>query len=437
MKKMYDFLIIGGGASALFFLQVFKKYTAHLDASQKLSFLLVEAKEQLGKKILATGNGRCNILPAEVHEDYFQVSEKEAKAKEKLKALLNAVDYQDICKIFTEKSMVFLQEEDRLYPRSMQAASVLSLLASDLPADILLQTEVYQVKKDKNGFEVYLRPHVSGKTKVTVDFSQDIPSSVRAKKVIFAGGGLASLACHTSLLEEVCPFVRKEDLTERSPALAPIECKGIFKSLSGQRWRGKLSLKQNQKILASEQGEILFTDYGLSGIASMNLSLFLTEKEKAYELVLDLLPEYTLEELEKLLETVFQQEATEEAWLRIFSPKLFQALYLSFTKEDKVPSAVEMVKKLKKQSHAFAKHCKEWSFSVKQVRPYAYAQITKGGLKLSSLKKGISLAYAFCENFYVLGEALDVQARCGGNNLYFAWLSAYLLAKELFGGQTK
>lgn len=433
IKSKYDIVLIGGGASALFFLQVLKKYFPH--PQQRPTCLLIEAKEQLGKKILATGNGRCNLLPLQMMEQNFFVSEKHPKALKKLKNLLQGLEKQELRKFFAEQGLLFLEEEDRLYPRSMQAASVLSFLSSDLPADILLNTEVVQVSKQQKGFELTLK-HVFSKKNKEIDYAMPVSQNLLAKTVIFAGGGLASLACHTSKVEDLCAFIDEKDISPRSAALTPLECKRVFKTLSGQRWRGTLSLYEKDTCLSQETGEILFTDYGVSGISAMNLSMYVEENNKSpHYLQIDLFPEYSLKELFKILENLFKIDA-EEAWLRVFSPKLFQSLYCSFFNVPQLPSPEVLFEHLKKNLFAFSKFCKQWNFEVKQVRPYPYAQITKGGLKLSALKEGVSLALEAIEDFYVIGEALDVQARCGGNNLYFAFLSAYLLANELFGGKT-
>lgn len=412
--KQYDYVIVGGGASALFFLQVFLENKSHFP-----KILLIEAKDQLGKKILATGNGRCNVLPAPLNEACFYTSEK---SLEKLQALFEKVSYEEIYQFFQKRALMFLKEENRLYPRSMQAQSVLFSLIQELSVETLLGTEVVRVNKEKN-FCLFLK---KGEEALQVE----------AKNIIFAIGGLASQACFTSKIEEICSFVSSKDIAPRNPALVPIECKDVFKSLSGLRWRGKLSLKKENVSLASEEGEILFTDYGFSGIPALNLSLFVPPKEEKQRhfLSVDLFPEHSEEALLMAWEKIFSKKEAEALWLSVFPQKLFTALLKTLHQKHKknFESYQEATQKfLFEHARSFVQLCKNFSFEIKEPRAYAYAQITKGGVKLSSLKKGASLAYASEPNCYFLGECLDVQALCGGNNLYFAWLSAYALAKEL------
>lgn len=478
----YDIVVVGAGASGLFFRKHFSELIKLSSPKKKLHCLFVDANEVLGKKLLVTGNGRCNLLPSQLESHAFYSSSKEI-LEEHLKS-----PYLEILKlVFQNWGLYLWKEENRFYPRSLQAQTVQTCLTQvhlEENAPIkwtvfssTLCTKFYFQKEEKH-YKVYLK-----------NLENEEVFSVQAEHLILATGGLAGQNTQLSSLEHL---LLKADLglenkafIPLSPALCPLEMKSPLRHLQGQRVKARIHLiytvkdfndkkcrkiftKKGQTCSVEESGELLFTDYGLSGVMIMNISRFFARKterpEEIIDLALDFLEEFTEEDLEHLLRIGtgiqgllpakllyhFMRLLDEEDLLPKKYSRKNQENTLEIVKKQNSKKKVKDEKKAKISPSPydlqFFSHighedkliqkvislCKHYSLQPSSIhsRDFSYAQISRGGLCLNMLNKDFSLRAH--ENLFVVGEALDVDAICGGNNLYWAFHSAQLAAEKLF-----
>jgi len=364
----YDLIIIGAGASGL---------AAAITAAQAGSRVLVlERMPRAGKKILATGNGRCNIsnrhaATHDYHNKHFAAPALQAFGAAECEAFFHALGLA-----------LWEDTEGRLYPRSNTAASVLDALrfgAQRAGVEIVCDEHAAQVVRTSDGFAVNGKWH--------------------AQRVIIATGGCAAPA-HGS---DGSGFALLQSLGHAivppKPALVQLRCKSpVLPSLKGLRVRAAAKLTLHGEVLRATQGEILFTDDGLSGIAAMELS---RDVQPGCLVELDLLPDYSHEQLDALLA---QWQAIAELPLAGLLPK-------------RVAEAVAKSGQSPKKN----------AFPVVGTREFAHAQVTAGGADVREFDPH-TLQSRLVPGLFACGEVLDVHGGCGGFNLHWAWASGQLAA---------
>ena len=358
-------IIIGAGASGL---------AAAIALKQSVpdeKIIILERLSSAGKKILATGNGRCNLTNK--YADGFEITKR-----------------------FFEGIGLLLREEEqgRIYPYSLKAQTVLDTLleaCNKLDIDIVTDCAVTEIGKD-------LTVHSSG-------------GSFTADSVIVAAGGkaqknLGSDGSGYALLKKL-----GHSVTALSPALVQLTSSSKYpRTIKGTRTRCNIKIELNGEIKAEEYGEILFTDYGLSGIATMDLSHIVSENFAKDEpgkciAVLDLAPEINEAELKAHVEKFGHLRG-------IFGSALSDIL----------------LKQSQGNPETAAKIAKSWRLIITGTKGFDFAQITSGGIPLSEVN-GFESKYV--KNLYICGELLDKQFPCGGYNLDFAWTSGIAAAKKI------
>jgi len=364
-NNFFDVAVIGGGAAGL------AAAITYARRERSGSLVLIEANEVLGKKLLATGNGRCNI--SNLSADGY------AKTKR-----------------FFESVGVLLRVEDggRAYPMSGQALSVRNALVLALEREqvqTLLGARVSKVTKGEKEF--------------TLDFADG--TEIKAKKLIIAAGGKAGpqFGC----LGDGYAFARAlgHGVESIRPALVPLvyteKERDRLAGLKGVRIRSQAELFIDNKRAAASSGELQFTEYGLSGIMIFDLSTMMPksiiEGKPSTEVVLDFVPGEEKTSLERLI------QENEGLWLEgVVGKKLSDLL---------VSEAGGNVSRI-------AALAKEFPVTVEGTKGWKEAQVTHGGVRLSDVNEetGESL---LCEGLYFAGEILDPVFICGGFNLNFAW----------------
>lgn len=327
------------------------------------------------KKLYATGNGRCNITNK------------------------NAPCFETTQHFFSSIGLVMRESGDgRMYPHSNQAASVVDTLVSScekLGIEIICDCETKRLEKIGNAFNVFTNKGV---------FTSDV--------LVLATGGMAQSALGSdgsgyALAKAFC-----HSTTPLSPALVQLKSPNkSCRALKGIRAKCNVKIEINGEICGEEFGEVLFTDYGLSGIVIMDLSQFISDEklkngEERCTAVIDFVPEMSEEEL-------------------ISHYKKFE------TFEGILPSKLCAV--LNRQADGdgekMAKYIKNWRLIISGTKGYDYAQITKGGVENSELdENGKS---RLCDNLYIIGELTDNQFQCGGFNLDFAFSSGVKAADKI------
>ena len=401
---MAHILVLGGGAAGL---------AAALAAAQtnpSARVTVLERNPRIGKKLLATGNGRCNLD----HEGLTPADYVSA-APDVLRTLLDAVAGADPLGWFHTLGLcTHTDETGRVYPYSNQAADVLTLLEHHLArcgVEICTGCTVQTLSQSRNGYRVLFS---------RADGTDD---SLYADAVICAMGGSAGPQFGTDGFGPRFAAQCGGKLEPLYPALVPLQCEKPDKTLSGIRTKAtvQLSAGQTAGAAASAQGEVQFTDYGLSGICIMDLSLQLTPGSTPAGLQLDVFPDWHTRSGSGSCAELFRAHAAElgcdtaaDFWTGLLNPKLgrflWKAARLPETSLQRFPET-----DWERLAHA----AQTLPFHALQPMGWKQAQVTGGGLSLTELEPDFQ--FKGCPGLYFVGETLDCTGRCGGYNLHWAF----------------
>ncbi len=393
--------IIGGGASGMM--------AAITAASHGAEVTIYEAKDRPGKKILATGNGKCNFTNI-VQEDtcYRGTDASFSKAARTAFSLEQTLDF------FKSIGIEPKNRNGYVYPNSEQAASVADALVMELRAkkvNVILE-QVYSVKGADEAFAVKSEGGIREFDKVILCCGS--PAGMKNHKE-FTGYELAERFGH-----HITPLI---------PALVQLRCKEKwFKTVSGVRTEGVITVYENDKPIAKERGELLFAEYGLSGIPVFQVSRFAGKAVHRGSMVtckLDLLPNYSLDEVTELLQNrlVSLKNRTAEEMLTGLQNHKLNYIML---KECNIDPVTDSKKAYKPEDlQRLAKLYKGLTCHVTELNPFANAQVCAGGVDTSEIVPD-TMESRLVKGLYFAGELVDVDGTCGGYNLQWAWSSGYV-----------
>lgn len=408
MEKVHT-AIIGGGAAGLFLASMLTEYNATNE--NKIPFVLLERNERLGKKLSATGNGQGNVTNLCVGEsEYFSLGEGVSHAKK----LINEYS-QTHFQAFWEKRGVLLtyDERGRAYPASRQASALTDALRYHLQnADVRLQAQVTGLEKDGTAFLV--RYQKDGETK-----------TLRAENVLLCCGGKAAKNFGTDGTAYALSRAMGHSCTPLYPSLVQLKTElAPIKTLKGIRVAGGglTALVGGERI--SLRGDVIFTDYGVSGDAVFRVSAFVADKigKTDVRLFIDFLPERSEEEIYAALKNK-----------RAAFPELPVTELLFGIVNNQVGRAI--LKRAENNLEKAAKLVKQFPLEVTGSLGFDYAQVTKGGVPLAEVDE--SLQSKFADGLYFAGEMLDVDGQCGGFNLQWAYSSACAVCAALLSKNRK
>ena len=396
---MKEILILGGGASGL---------AAAIGAAQTggkgVHVTLVDQNPAPGKKLLATGNGRCNLDNAASSDPgrYFTA------APGALAALLGVIDQADVPGWWKRLGLVTrTDEEGRLYPYSNQAADLTGLLLQWVEAlGIHRRTGCRILELGQKGRRYAVQVEQEGKRQL-----------LTADRVICALGGSAGPQFGTGGFGPALARRCGGKCEPLYPCLTPLRCgdPALLQKLSGLRVRGTVTLLDGDKPLAREKGEIQFANYGLSGICVMQLSGLLApgREPKQPALAVDLFPDWDVPALAELFAARAARLPRPGAfWQGLLDQRLGDALWAAAglgKTEQAGPGGWR----------ALAARCKDWRFENPTLCGWKQAQTTGGGLSLEELEPDFQLKG--CRGLYFVGETLDCAGSCGGFNLHWAF----------------
>lgn len=403
--------IIGCGASGM----VAAIYAARAGAS----VTILEHNGKPGRKILATGNGHCNLTNEEQGIGNFRGEDTDA-----IREILAGFTKEDELALFAELGVPTTCKRGYWYPRTGQAATVATALAEELArlrVRILYGTDVKAIRAENDGFVV---------SAVTGDGSRDY----RFDKIVLACGGPAGDRLGQSddgfrMLREL-----SVPISPVMPALVPLCLENRqAKTISGVRTEADLTLGCGEREYR-EHGEIVWTDYGISGIPVMQLSGFASEalsEKLPVTIRLDFLGEYTreqlLDELVTRTKSPYTAPKNAEGALAGFVPgKLSYALLKRAGIDETAPAAGLTIEKLS----AFADQLKAMTLTVTGTRDFTYAQVAKGGVPLSEIDPK-TMELRSVPGLYVTGELLAVDGNCGGYNLQWAFATGATAGRSL------
>ena len=408
-----DIAVIGGGASGL---------AAAIEAKTalpKAKVVILEKLDRVGKKILATGNGRCNLSNMNLTADHYHGS---------VKNVMRIIGSTPSAKEFFGGLglLCIADSKGRMYPRSNSATTVLNALR-------LKAMELGIV--ERCGFEANFIESTPKCFKISTVSGEKFP----CKRIIVAAGGYAAPQFGTD--GSVIRLMRSKGChtTKICPAVAPLRVRPEqLKGLKGVRVKGRVTAYSNGRFLKEEVGEIQFTDNALSGICVFNMAHLFSQYEGKLTLCLDLAEDMVMDQFLGYLRVVQYQRSKfslEELLTGVFPRSL--ASYL--TKRALGKPLNEPISSLRENDlRQVAQLVKNLEFDVTGSSSWKDAQVTSGGISGDCIDDRLELRSE--KGIFLCGEILDVDGDCGGYNLQWAWSSGILAgrncADSLRGGHT-
>jgi predicted Rossmann fold flavoprotein len=400
--------IIGAGASGL---------VAAIEAARRgFHVAIYEKNVKIGRKILATGNGRCNISNQNISTSNYH-----GTTPAFVNSALARFGTKKCIEYFSELGLEMIEGENgRLYPMNQQSSSVVDML-------------VYECKR--LGVEFLLQSEVSCLEMVGDRFSL----SVNDKKTfcdacLIATGGIAMPALGSCDSGYNFALSLGHKLVPPHPSLVALVCEETTpKELSGVKVDGNVEVWVEQKKIKSARGDILFTDYGISGSAVLDISSAasnaLFHDQKVF-VVIDLAPNFSKEQLESLLQKRVRHanEKSLTLWLEgVVNKKLAPFIIRSAELPKQITTASMLgAKEIKKLCYTL-KHIK---LQVKDTKGFLSAEVTAGGVDVADINPQ-TFESKLVKNLYMSGEVLDIDGDCGGYNLHFAWASGFAVGREI------
>lgn len=401
----YDAVIIGGGASGLMCAIAAKQ------KNKNISVAIIEKNDRVGKKLLSTGNGRCNLTHKDITAENFCGS-----FKTQCKAVFEKYDTDKLLEIFKNLGLLhFCDNEGRYYPLCKQASAVLDVLrfACDrLNVKIFCSENIRSIRKNGNNFSV--------KTDENEFVSKKLVIANGSKAAPKLGGNSSSADYLKNFGHFFVPF---------SPALCPVKVKSdVIKSLKGIRATAKAVLfDKNVKFVKEEVGEVQFSDNSLSGICIFNLSLY---TKKDFLICLDFLPDISDRELISLIynnKKLFSDLTIDNLLTGILQKRLGQAVL----KESEVTDFSRKCSTLSdSEIENIVRIIKNMRFPVIENCGFEQAQCALGGVSGREIDE-TTMQSKIMKNLYICGEAIDLCGECGGYNLHFAFASGLTAGENL------
>lgn len=385
--------IIGGGASGL--------AAAIAAKTERNEVIIFEREKRVGKKILATGNGRCNMTNAGAAPENYHGTNPSF-----VKGAVNRYWVKETLDFFSSLGILWKEEaKGKIYPYSDTASAVLDVLrrrTDELGVKTVCEFDVKSAKKTKNGFEV-------------VPYSGD---KYTCDRLIIAAGGKAApnLGSNGSGFELLKCFGHR--ITKLSPSLVQLKTETeIVKKLKGIKLNARLTIGNR-----SEEGELLFTDYGLSGPPVFSLSAYLGSEREAEA---DIMPEYSYDDVASMLCercACLYNVPMEDFFTGMLNKRVGQALLKSV---GIAPLSRLAATLSEKEIKRLASAIKAWKFKITGTMSWNNAQVTRGGA-LTAEFDPVTMESKLVKGLFACGEVLDIDGDCGGYNLQWAWSSGHL-----------
>lgn len=405
----HEVIIIGGGAAGI--------TTAIYSKDRGSDIAILEGNDRIGKKILITGNGRCNI--SNIHISYERYHSDNTNF---FRNILNRFTVNNTSEFFYSLGLPLITlNEGKMFPMSLQASSVVDifrLALEDRNIPIYFNSKVKEVTHNKKGFKI-----------LTVN-----NKIFECKKLVIACGGKS--ASNTG--SDGSGYALSKSLGHNiiSPIPAIVQLKLNYKNLkalSGIKFDGFAEIIIDNKTERREFGEILFTDYGVSGPPILQISRnasYAISKGKKVIIQIDILPNLSKTEVKDILEThwaIFSHRSILNSFIGLINKKIIPILL----KEAGINNIHKPCSDLEwKEKNNIIEILKGWRFEVTDTNSFSNAQVTAGGVDTKEVHIE-TLESKIIPNFYFCGEVLDVDGDCGGFNLQWAWSSAMAVGEAL------
>lgn len=407
--KQRNVVIIGGGASGI--------VAAISAAREGANVTILEHKDRIGKKILSTGNGRCNLTNEYMEQECFRGDDVSIVSD-----VFRQFGYQETLDFFKNLGVIFKNRQGYIYPISDQAGTILDVLRMELErlkVVICLEHHVTTINRNAKGFLVCTDK-----------------GTYQADSIILATGGKAASVLGSDGSGYTLAKQFDHRISPVVPALVQLKAKGsYFKQLAGVRTQAKVSLFVNDAFISEDTGELQLTNYGISGIPVFQVSRYaakaLYEKNKVIAEI-DFLPYMTDDELfyfVKERKRLHGEKKAEDFLIGMFHKKLISVLL----KEAKIPlnESINVISDERLKNLLVL--CKHFSVLIEGTNDFEQAQVCAGGVKTTEINPN-TMESLNEPKLYIVGELLDIDGICGGYNLQWAWSTGFIAGKNAAKG---
>lgn len=402
---MNKIAVIGGGASGL----VAAIAAARTDKRAQIT--IYEKKETAGKKILATGNGRCNLTNKDMDLKYFRSDYMPAVEK-----ILEQFGYEETIKFFDSIGLITKSRGNYIYPLSDQASTVSELLKLELErcnVRVCTDEQVTEIVPVSGGFSI--KAGNEGKKK-------------KVDAVILACGGKANAKLGSDGSGYTLAKAFGHRVVPVVPALVQLRVKNHpFAKASGVRMNAKVTAICDGRETSSDQGELQITAYGISGIPVFQISRYISKAlyyKKTAKVKIDFFPEKTEKELMRLFEKRKkgrEHMSSVDYLLGIFHQKMIPR----FLEQAHIRMHTKTGEISEQQMKNLVQAIKNNVVTIETTNGFENAQVCAGGISTEEIDTN-TMESRYMRNLYLTGELLDVDGVCGGYNLQWAWATGYL-----------
>lgn len=406
--------VIGAGASGMAAALTAAKYGAEVT--------LFEKNDRVGKKILATGNGRCNLGNLEFSEEKYYCQDRE-----KLHSLFRVFSVWDTMSFFESMGLMIKGKEGYLYPYSEQASAVLDVLRMELDR-----------KKIHVKTEGEIREASYNEDKHKFILSDGCGKEYECDKLIVACGSPASLKKGEGMTGYQLARSFGHKVTEIVPGLVSlISDEDFTKALAGVRAKAGIKLVVDGKTLGSDTGEVQFTDHGISGIPVFQLSrtaAYALKEGKNVKAVIDFFPdqeEAAFGYMGRLRYESWQDKSMEDYLTGMLHKKINMVLIKKSGLKPGMTAREAGWEKIKELMGL----CRSFEIHLSGANSMDNAQICAGGVDFGQIST--EMESELVKGLYFAGEVVDVDGICGGYNLQWAWTSGYIAGRNAAGSSTR
>ena len=403
---MADIIVVGGGAAGLV-----ASITA---ASARYKVTLLEQNSKIGKKILVSGNGKCNIDNRYISSNRFH-----GQNPDFIEAVLKEHDFPVVQQFFTSIGLELIEgKEGKMFPMSLQASSVVEILeyeAKKAGVEIICECAVTSVSKEADKFII-----------------ESTQGTKISKKLLLASGSPAAPQLGGSDSGYAFAKMMGHSLIPSHPSLVQLcSDESWVKTCAGVKVAGNVKLYANGQYITEKKGDLLFTNYGISGLAVLDISREASTRLAHYEyceLTMDLMPQLNKEKLTNLLLGRIESESAKplSLWLQgILNKKLIPVIL----EQSKCNAAVESDLN-RKEVGKLVYAIKNLKLSINDTKGFKGAEVATGGIDTTEVNPQ-TMESKLVPNLYFAGEILDVDGDRGGFNFHFAWVSGLKAGKNI------
>jgi len=400
--------VIGGGASGMVAAIAARRLGADV--------MILEKKPRVGKKLLVTGNGRCNLTNINANPAYYHGADEGF-----VEGILSQFDVKQTIGFFEKLGIAYkVEDAGKVFPMSDQASSVLDVLRYELDriaVKVICQARVVAIKKKKRQFILELADG----------------SVIKSDRVVLAAGGKAMPVTGSDGDGFRLAQTLGHTINTVFPALVPLKLEGkFFKSIAGVKIVGTVEILDNGKVVARDRGDILFTNYGISGPPVLQIS------RKAGEIIQNgqdavlrviIIDSMSKESLKELLSKRFHngaEKTVEFSLVGLINKRLISVLL----KDAGIRDLRAPVKSLtSEEKENILNILTDWRFRITGNTSWPNAQVTAGGVDTRKIDR-YTLESKVVKGIYFAGEIMDIDGVCGGYNLQWAWSSGYVAGQN-------